>query len=240
VSTSPGTITITHGTTLIKSWAISATAPVSETWSGRIHSKIAPGNYVVTASFANADTTVASETAAVGVSRKRLVKLHWKKKVNAIPATIGHTANIIPGTAEVLLPVSSPSAHKTAKERNYSSKVAAFDPTLEDAEMVTALPRAVNNSVKATEFVTTSRVRLRNPSSGKKKLYLAACGLGRDEIGFDVCGKAKSISTSVSATSPKTALYPGVGDAVWIVSLIPDNIAIIHTFTVHVTYYTLK
>jgi hypothetical protein len=239
VSTSPGTITITHGTTLIKSWAISGAAPVSETWSGRIHSKIAPGNYVVTASFANADTTVASETAAVGVSRKRLVAHHWSKTIQA-----GKTTNSCIGLAQCRYTLVSRADAPTVPGGVIHFHVMTGLEYLGDADGVNdpishglALPAAIRSSAKATMYVH-AHIKVGGPTG--HRFFFWGCGYATTYYDYASCGKIRTLKSSTTVSTYKVALGAGTKTADWLVAASNNGNGIVGQYTVHVEYYTLK
>jgi hypothetical protein len=242
VSTSPGTIVITKGTKVVKTWKISAAAPVNESWTGLVKSKISTGTYVVTVTYTNADSTTATSHASVGVSAKKLVARHWTKKVTAESSSTSCGFC----SPDLIVVQAGPPTHsggvthfhyKSVTAMRLQGGPAPLDPNAEFAAFTIAIPAGVSASVKnAREYVTA------HPDLGGAhghKFLLAACGAD-SSYGFGACGTVKTLKSSGSVTSPSTSLAMGSTTAGWVATVSANAVAVVYTFTVHVTYYGLK
>jgi hypothetical protein len=243
VSTSPGTIVITKGTKAVKTWKISAAAPVTETWNGFVGSKISTGTYVITVVYTNTDASTATAKTTVGVSGKKLVTHHWTKKVLANTPPPNCTISC---SSKQILVTAGPPTHSGGITHFHYKWVTALDiwggSIARDPKSVFAafslnVPAAVTLSVKdARQYVSA------NPSLGGPRgseFLLAACGAD-SSYGFGGCGSSATVKSSRTVASPTTSLAMGSTTAGWVVSVSANATAVIYTFTVHVTYYSLK
>jgi hypothetical protein len=243
VSTSPGTIVITKGSKVEKTWTISAGAPKTEIWDGRVKSKISSGTYVVTITYTNADATTATTQATLGVSSKKLVTRHWSKTVTAESSNIACSLSC---SSKQIVVEAGPPTHSGGITHFHYKWVTALDmwggSTADDPKSVfaafsVAVPSGVTATVKNAREYITGHPSLGGPHG--REFLLAACGDDSSD-GFDSCADAKTIKSSGGITSPTASLPMGSTTAHWVASVSTGATAVIYTFTIHVSYYTLK
>ncbi len=241
VSTSPGTIVITKGAKVEKTWTISAAAPVTKTWSGRVKSKISTGTYTVTVTYTNADASTATDHTTVVVSSKKLVKHTWVKKGDAYPTMTSCVTCYYDSIVKTLPPTHKNGVtvfhNKIVNGIRYWGVQSTVDLSDGGAVHSVKLPAGFASSIKSSAYVS-AHVTV----SGAKghRFYIEACGIVVSTSESGACTLPKSVSKTGTITSSKVTLLPGSTRASWLAgSSLAANV-VVATYTVHVTYYTLK
>jgi hypothetical protein len=242
-STSTGSVKVTHSGTVVKSWAISAAAPVTEKWDGRVKSKIAAGHYVVTVTYTNPDASVVSASANVTVSSRRAIAHHWSKTVAAWSAHDSCPGFYL-GCEEWFIHTLLPPTHaggewrtKTVNGLRLVGGDSEYSPTDYQASSSIPLPSAIKASARVKMSVS-GHVTLSGRSGHSLLLSTCERSIGTDDA--ERCGHTTTRTKSGTLTTHLITLDDTTTRAAWLATATSKATAIIDYFTVHVTYYTLR
>lgn len=212
----------------MKTWKITADAPVKETWDGLVKKKIVAGHYLATVTYTNPDATTATASSAVVVSAKKAIVHTWSKKVTAWGVVDSCASDHQVSCSEKLALVagSKPFTYKYVSGVELYSAGSGYDPTTEEVASSVALPSAVRAAAKVRMYVSGS-VSL----SGAKghTYFISTCTSNADG-----CRHTHSITKSGSAKSPALTLESQTR-ASWLATISGQSKADIIYYTVHVS-----
>lgn len=214
-----GSVVVTTGGRIIKSWDFSGSTYMSYTWVPTVGGVIVPGLYTVTARAVGADGVPHTDTATFVVSAKKLIRVVSTRKVTAVSAVTACVDETYWG-----LPTKEMCGGTAAKYQYGGSRWT----TILDAEHYAPIPAGGFEDLHPTTISVAATFSQRGT---KPNLFSVCAGL---DCSADV---SFSKSTSVSAKVQTSSSTSGV---TWVIKIPHGNVLTTKTYTITTAYWALR